>query len=158
MIEELYDDKSVASIKGLYLNDPNSREQLYSAFASRILEKSEVFLISKPLDILSILCMSANFADSKEECQTVAIIVMKGLKEENPLPYICDDHGFILAEKTLVALSFFRSAMEHRTKYQGAPTPDFYRKASKLLFTKNNHEGIAEHHEQWEAFLSELFV
>ncbi len=102
--------------------------------------------------------MSANFADSKEECQTVAIIVYKRLKEENPLPYIMDDKGFLLAEKTLVALSFFRPAMEYRSKYKGAPTSDFYRRASKLLFVKNGHESIAEHHEKWEAFLGELFV
>ena len=102
--------------------------------------------------------MNADFANDKEECHTVSIIVFKGLKLENPLPYVSDDNGFLLAEKTLVSLSFFRSAMERRTKYHGAPSPNFYRMASKLLFSKNGHQGISDHHEQWEAFLSEMFV
>jgi len=158
LIEQLYDDKTVELIKGLYLEDPNCREKLYSAFASKILEKADVILTSSPLDILSILCMSAPFASSKEECLTVSVIVYKGLKLPNPLPYMMDDHGFLLAEKTLVALSFFNKAMEHRSKYHGAPTPDFYRQASKLLFIKNDLEDIAEHHEKWESFLGEMFV
>ena len=148
----------VGHIRTLYFNDPSSRDQLYTEFARRILEKSETFLTAKPLDILSILCMSANFADSKEECQTVAVIVFKRLKDEDPLPYIMDDKGFLLAEKTLVALSFFRKAMDYRCKYKGAPTSDFYRRASKLLFAKNGHDSIAEHHEKWESFLGELFI
>ena len=158
LIEQLYDEKSVELIRNLYKEDPSSRKQLYSAFASKILEKSDQILTSSPLDILSLLCMTANFADSKEECQQVAIIVFNGLKRENPLPYLMDDQGFILAEKTLVALSFFNSAMEHRTKYHGAPTPLFYRRTSKILFEQNGHSDISEHHEKWESFLSEMFL
>ena len=102
--------------------------------------------------------MTAPFAEDKDECHTVGIIIHKHLLAENPLPYVLDDRGFLLAEKTLVALSFFRSAMDHRAKYKGAPTSSFYRNASKLLFSKNGHDNIAEHHEQWENFLSEIFI
>jgi len=158
LIEELYDPKSVELIKSLYKDDESSRETLFKAFADKILENSELILISKPLDILTILCMTANFAENKEECQRVAIIVFNGLKAENPLPYIMDDQGFSLAEKTLVALSFFEPAMCRRTKYHGAPSPTFYRKASKILFEKNGYPEIAEHHEQWEKFLNEMFL
>lgn len=101
--------------------------------------------------------MTATFAENKEECHQVAIIVYNGLKRKDPLPYVLDDRGFILAEKTLVALSFFRAAMERRAK-RGAPSSDFYRGLSKTLFIKNNQEDIAEHHEKWESFLSEIFV
>jgi len=158
LIEQLYDEKSRELIISLYKDDPDSRDKLYLAFASKILDKSDLILTSSPLDILSLLCMTANFAESKEECLQVAIIVSKGLKYENPLPYIMDDHGFLLAEKTLVALSFFSLAMDHRSKYHGAPKSDFYRKASKMLFDKNGYEDIAEHHEKWEKFLNEMFL
>ncbi len=154
LIEELYDEKSAKIIKVLYSEDP---EQLYVAFGTKILEKSETFLISKPLDILTLLCMTASFAENKEECHDVAIIVFNGLKRKDPLPYVLDDRGFVLAEKTLVALSFFRSAMEKRAK-KGAPPSEFYRGLSKTLFIKNNQENIAEHHEKWESFLSEIFI
>ncbi len=154
LIEELYDEKSAKIIKVLYSEDP---EQLYVAFGTKILEKSETFLISKPLDILTLLCMTATFAENKEECHDVAIIVYNGLKRKDPLPYVLDDRGFVLAEKTLVALSFFRSAMEKRAK-KGAPPSEFYRGLSKTLFIKNNQENIAEHHEKWESFLSEIFI
>ncbi len=158
LIEQLYTEKEVNQIRLLYSTDPSCREQLYSEFARKIIEKSETFLTSKPLDILSLICMTANFADNKEECQTVAIIVHKRLNEKNPLPYIMDDKGFNLAEKTLVSLSFFRKAMEYRCKYKGAPSTNFYRSASKILFSKNGHQSIADHHEQWESFLSEIFI
>lgn len=158
LIEQLYDEKSVELIRSLYKDDPDSRDKLYSAFADKILEKSDKILISSGLDIISLLCMTANFADSKEECQQVAVIVYKGLKYENPLPYIMEDKGFLLAEKTLVALSFFGLAMERRTKYHGAPSPIFYRNASKMLFETNGYPNIAEHHEKWETFLKEMFL
>lgn len=154
LIDELYDDKSAKLIKVLYSEDP---EQLYVAFGTKILEKSETFLSSKPLDVLTFLCMTATFAENKEECHDVAIIVFNGLKRKDPLPYVLDDKGFILAEKTLVALSFFRAAMDRRAK-KGAPSSDFYRGLSKKLFVQNNRENIAEHHEKWESFLSEIFI
>ena len=154
LIDELYDEKSAELIKVLYSEDP---EQLYVTFGTKILEKSDTFLSSKPLDIITLLCMTSTFAENKEECHDVAIIVFNGLNRKDPLPYVLDDRGFLLAEKTLVALSFFKSAMEKRAK-KGAPSSEFYRRLSKTLFIKNNQENIAEHHEQWEAFLSEIFV
>ncbi len=158
LIEELYDSKSVQIIRSLYQEDPSSREQLYRAFAGKILEKSETFLTSRPLDILCLICSIADFASSKEECHKVAIIVHKGINAEKPLPYILDDKGFALAEKTLVALSFFKNAMDYRNKHSGAPSSDYYRKVSKTVFEYNGHTDIAEHHEQWESFLGEMFV
>lgn len=158
LIEELYDPEDVEKIKALYLDDPESRSFLYKAFGSKIVEKSETFLTTKPLDLLCLICMTANFADSEKECQEVAIIFSKRIKDENPLPYIMDDHGFLLAEKTLVSLSLFPKRMEWRCKYHGAPSPEFYRKASKLIFEKNGHESIANHHEKWELFFSEIFI
>lgn len=158
LIDELYDPRSVQLIKSLYKDDPAAKEQLYVAFANRIMEKSDIFLTSKPLDILCILCSTANFAESKEECYQVAIIVHKGINRENPLPYILDDQGFLLAEKTLIALSFFKAAMDHRNRYSGAPTSDYYRRVSKLVFERNGYSDIAEHHEKWESFLGEMFI
>jgi len=158
LIEQLYDDESVKMIRELYADDIESRDALMQSIGNKIIEKSETFLIAKPLDVISLICMTATFADSKEECQEVAVIIYRRLNDSNPLPYIMDDAGMLLAEKTLTSLSFFRKAMEHRTKYKGAPTPEFYRKASKLLFSKNNQEYIAEHHEKWENFFCEMFI
>lgn len=158
LIEQLYDEKTVKSIRSIYLDDPDYRPHLYKSFGMKIIEKNETFLDSKPLDLLSLICMTASFADNVTECQEVAVIFSNHLLDENPLPYMMDDNGFALAEKTLVALSLYPKAMEKRWKYHGAPSPEFYRKASKLLFMKNGHESIANHHEKWEAFFSEIFV
>ena len=158
LIDELYNSSECEKLKLLYSSDPSSRDAIMQAIGYKIVDASDKILLSKPLDILSLICCTASFADSKEECQTVAIIIHKGLTYENPLPYILDDHGFKLAEKTLTALSFFRSAMEKRTKFHGAPSPEFYRSASVLLFHKNNQESIANHHLKWENFLNEIFL
>ncbi len=158
LIEELYDDKDIEQIRSLYKEDPDSRKLLYRSFGTKILEKSDTFLCTKALDIFSLICMTATFADSELECQEVAVILFKRMNDDKPLPYILDDPGFLLAEKTLVALSLYPKAMEKRWKYHGAPAPSFYRNASKLLFSKNGHEGIANHHEMWESFISEMFI
>ncbi len=157
LIDELYDDNQKESIKRLYSTDVASRDAIMKAIGSKIIESDKI-LISNPVDILSLICCTAPFASSKEECQKVAIIVYKGLSYENPLPYILDDHGFVLAEKTLTALSFYKSAMEYRCRYHGAPTPEFYRGASIIMFRRNNEDDIADHHILWENFLSEMFI
>lgn len=157
LIDELYTAEECEKIKALYSEDVGSRKTLLKSFGQKIIENDNI-LISTPLDILCLICMTANFAYSETECQTVAIIVHKHLRTLNPLPYILDDHGFLLAEKTLVSLSFFLPAMIHRSKRRGAPSPDFYRKASKLLFSKNEHTEISENHEKWECFLCEMLL
>ena len=48
--------------------------------------------------------------------------------------------------------------MEKRWKYHGAPSPSYYRQASKSTFKKYGQDDIAAHHEKWEGFLGELFV
>lgn len=158
LIDELYSNSECEKIKLLYSTDPESRDLIMKSIGMKIVEQNETFLTSSPLDILGLICSTASFASSKEECLAVAIIIHKGLSYTNPLPYILDDPGFTLAEKTLTSLSFFRRAMEKRTKFHGAPSPNFYRQASVLLFKRNNHEDIAEHHVQWEGFLSEMFT
>jgi len=158
LIEELYDGESVKKIRLLYSEDPSSRDSLYQSFGRKIVESQEIFLTSKPLDILCLICTTAAFASSKEECHQVGVIFYKRLLDENPLPYISEDQGFLLAEKTLVALSLYPKAMERRWKYHGAPHPDFYRKASQLIFSKNDMDDIAKNHLKWENFFSEIFV
>jgi hypothetical protein len=158
LIEQLYDEKSVELIRAIYSEDLSSRQLLFKAFGQKIIEKQETFLIAKPLDLLSLMCMTASFADSPDECQEVAIIFFKRLNDSSPLPYISDDQGILLAEKTLVSLSLYAKAMEKRWKYKGAPSPNFYREASKLIFKKNNQKSIADHHEKWECFFSEIFI
>jgi hypothetical protein len=158
LIEQLYDEKSVGLIRAIYAEDLSSRQSLFQAFGQKILEKQETFLIAKPLDILTLICMTASFAESPEESQEVAIIFFKRIGDINPLPYISEDRGLILAEKTLVSLSLYPKAMEKRWKYKGAPSPNFYREVSKLIFKKNEKHSIVRNYEKWESFFSEIFV
>lgn len=157
LIDELYPDEDCTRIKLIYKEDPSSRQALMEAFGHRIIQNQEI-LVSKPLDILALVCMTADFANSPTECQTVAVIVHKHINTKDPLPYIIDDHGITLAEKSLVSLSFFLPAMEQRHKRRGAPSPKFYRQASKTMFSRCDHDDIAEHHEKWENFFSEMFL
>jgi hypothetical protein len=157
LIEELYNSAAVDLIRDLYKDDPQSKESFYEAFGNKILQSQSKILLSKPLDILMLICSTAKFAASKEECSQVAVIIYKRLKENNPLPYVLDDRGLDLAEKSLVALSFFKPALMARWK-KGAPHPRFYRNYSKRNFESEGYYEIAEHHEQWENFFSEFFI
>jgi len=156
LIEELYSRKAVDLIKDLYYEDINAKESFYQAFGNKILQSQDKILLSKPLDILMFVCSTARFS-TLEESQQVAIIVYKRMQEKNPLPYVLDDRGLALAEKTLIALSFFKPALVARWK-KGAPHPDFYRNYSKRNFESEGYLEIAQHHEQWENFFGEFFV
>lgn len=157
LIEKLYSDRAVELIRDLYYDDIDAKESFYEAFGNKIIEKQDVFLDSKPLDILMLICNTAKFANSIEECHNVAVIIYRRINDPKPLPYILDDHGLDLAEKSFIALSFFYPALEKRWK-KGAPPPAFYRQCSKKIFSANNLSDIAENHERWENFFSEIFV
>ena len=157
LIEELYTPKAAHFIRDLYHSDPSARESFYEAFGNKILQSREKILSSDPLNILMFICSTAKFSSSSEESQHVAIIVYKRIKQENPLPYVLDDKGIDLAEKSLVALSFFKPALISRWK-KGAPHPEFYRNCSKKMFKSEGFSEIADHHEQWENFFSEFFI
>jgi hypothetical protein len=157
LIDELYAPEDCERIKAIYSEDVSARQSLMQSFGHRIIANENI-LTSKPLDILALLCMTATFASSPLECQTVAVIVHKHILDANPLPYIVDDHGITLAEKCLVSLSFFLPAMESRHKRRGAPSPSFYRSASKIMFSRCDHQDIADHHEQWESFFAEMLL
>lgn len=156
LIEQLYSDGAVELIKDLYYDDPEAKASFYEAFGKKIIEKQDVILNAKALDILLLVCNTATFASSLDECHNVAIIIHKRLKDPNPLPYITDDVGINLAEKSFTSLSFFYKALEKRWN-KGAPSPSFYRQCAKKIFALNNLEEIAYHHEKWEAFFQEFF-
>lgn len=157
LIEELYSSNAVNLIRDLYHEDEEARVSFYQTFGNKILQSQEKILLSEPLNILMFICSTAPFAASNEESQQVAIIMHKRIKEKNPLPYVLDDRGLDLAEKSLIALSFFKPALMARWK-KGAPHPDFYRNYSKRNFESEGYYEIAEHHEQWENFFSEFFI
>ncbi len=157
LVEKLYSSKAVELIKDLYYEDLDARQSFYQAFGKKIIESQDMFLDQKPLDILMLICSTASFSSGPDESQTVALILHKRLNDAHPLPYILDDKGLVLAEKTLVSLSFFLPALEKRWR-KGAPHPNFYRECSKKMFIANNLENIADHHEQWESFFIELFI
>ena len=83
LIEELYSSNAVDLIRDLYKDDPSAKESFYEAFGNKILQSSEKVLLSKPLDILMLICSTAKFASSKDECSQVAVIVYKRIKEPN---------------------------------------------------------------------------
>jgi len=157
LIEELYSRPAVSLIRDLYYDDINAKETFYSAFGNKILQSQTKILTSKPIDIIMFICSTANFSTSPEECAQMAVMVYKKLKEENPLPYILDDRGLILAEKILISLCFFKPALQRRWK-KGGPHPDFYRNHSKTIFANEGYEHISANHEKWENFFSEFFI
>jgi len=157
LIEELYSPNAVNLIRDLYHEDVEARQTFYAAFGNKILESQTKILSSKPLDIIMFICSTARFSSSPEESSRVAVMVYNRLKEPKPLPYMLDDRGIDLAEKTLISLSFFRPALYTRWK-KGGPHPDFYRNHSKNIFATEGLQSISDNHERWENFFIEFFV
>ena len=159
LIEELYSGKDCEAIKRLFLEDSSSRLSLREAIGNKIVLEKDKILTTNPLDIICLLCLTAKFASSEDECHRVAITVYQFYDKPNDvLPSIVSDEGLQFASKALTALAFRVKALEKKWKYHGAPSPNFYRQVSKTVFNTHGQKDIAAHHEQWEGFLGELFV
>lgn len=159
LIEELYTPQECRIIQEFFSEEDEIKETIMQAIGSKIIIEKDKILISKPIDILFIVCLQAKFASSEEECNRVALSVYQYFnKPQKILPMLSEDFGLIFATKAFIALSFHPQALEHRWKYKGAPTPAFYRKISKAIFEAHGQKDIAGHHEQWETFLGEMFV
>lgn len=159
LIEQLYTSKECEIIRSLYKEDPSSKNSIREAIGSKLITSSDKIITSKPIDALCLICLTAKFADSEDECYRVAVTVYQYHDKTNEtIPSIVSDEGLKLANKTLIALSFHPQALERRWKYHGAPSPSYYRRVSKLMFQRHEQNDIASHHEQWEAFLGEVMV
>lgn len=158
LIDELYGPEDCNKIRSFYKEDNSLHLALRQAIGDQITIKSEKFLSSNPVDVICLICLTARFASSEDECHRVGITVCQMLDEPDPLPYIHKDEPLTLASKTLISLSFFYKALEHRFSRHGAPSPQFYRETSKSIYKSNKQPDIAAHHEKWEGFLGELFI
>ena len=157
LIDELYGPEDCKRIRDFYKEDNSLHLALRQAIGEQITIKSDTFLASNPVDVVCLVCLTSKFASSEDECHRVAITVCQLLGEPDPLPYVHKDDPLILANKTLISLSFFYKALEHRFLCHGSPSPAFYRNISKSVFKSNKQPDIAAHHEKWEGFLGEMF-
>ena len=161
LIEELYNSRECEHIKKLFKDDVSVHNIIKKAIGEKIiLTHEKKILTSNSLDIIYLICLTSNFATSDDECNRVAITIHQYIKctDDLILPYLHLDYGLVFASKTLLALSFWAKALEHRWRYHGAPSPKYYRQISKHIFKTHGQEDISLHHEQWEAFLGELFI
>jgi len=159
LIEELYTSEECDSIKDIYKNDPTARTAIMKAIGNKLIVSTDKVVSSKPLDVICLVCLTSKFASSEDECYRVAITMYQHInKIYDILPSIAFDRGLDLANKTLLALSFRAQALEAKWKKYGAPSPAYYRKASKAAYKANGQMDLAAHHEQWEGFLGEVFI
>jgi hypothetical protein len=159
LVDQLYDLKNSEALKALYETDPTSRPSIKQAIGSKLITDSSKILVSNAIDALFMICLTAKFADSEDECNRVAITIYQYHdKTKELIPSLVSDQGLKFASKCLISLSFQPQALERRWKYHGAPKPDFYRQLSKTVYKTFDQKDIAAHHEQWEMFLGEVLV
>ena len=158
LIEQLYDKKNCEALRELFDTDPSARPCIKEAISSRLITKQDKIITTNAIDALFMICLSAKFADSEDECNRVAITIYQFHDRKPTIPCFSQDRGLLFANKCLIALSFHPQALEKRWKRYAAPKPDFYRQLSKSVYSIHDQEDIAAHHEQWEAFLGEVFV
>jgi hypothetical protein len=159
LIDQLYDLKNSKALKNLYETDADSRQSIKQAIGSKLITDSSKIIVSNAIDSLFMICLTAKFADSEDECNRIAITIYQYHdKTKETLPSLASDYGLCFSSKCLIALSFHPQALEKRWKYHGAPKPDFYRQLSKSIYKTFDQSDIAAHHEQWEAFLGEVLI
>jgi hypothetical protein len=159
LVDQLYDLKNSEALKALYETDLESRPSIKQAIGAKLITDSSKIIVSNAIDALFMICLTAKFADSEDECNRVAITIYQYHdKTRELIPSLLSDQGLLFASKCLISLSFYPQALEKRWKYHGAPRPDFYRQLSKTVYNTFDQKDIAAHHEQWEMFLGEVLV
>jgi hypothetical protein len=159
LIEQLYSENECNIIRNFYNTDSTVRPLLKEAIGSKVITQQDKIIISNAIDAICLMCMTARFASSEDECCRVALTVYHYYnKVQNMNPSLAFDGGINLANNIFICLSFYPQSIEQRWKRRGAPSPAYYRKISKTIFSNHGFKDIASHHENWEAFFREVTV
>jgi hypothetical protein len=159
LIDQLYSENECGIIRSFYKNDAEIRPLLKEAIGSKLITQQDRIITSNAIDAICLMCMTAKFASSEDECCRVALTVYHYYnKVQNMVPSLAFDKGIDLANNIFICLSFYPQSIERRWKRYGAPSPSYYRKVSKTIFSSHGFEDIASHHENWEVFFSEVTV
>jgi hypothetical protein len=157
LISQLFTQKQCKEIQRLYKDDPASHRLIYRSIGSKLLDSDKI--INHPsIDILALLLGNNGFGASDEDCMHVAVFVYKSFFYESPLPFLSEGNTLEFSIKTLVSLSFFRGLLEQRMNRKGAPSPTYFREASKIVFAHHGYKSIGENHEKWECLISECLI
>ena len=84
LIDELYDPEDCKRVRDFYKTDNSLHTALRQAIGEQITIKSDKFLASNPIDVICLVCLTARFASSEDECHRVAITVCQMINEPNP--------------------------------------------------------------------------
>ena len=107
LIEQLYSPDECKAIKKLYKEDPAVHNLIRNSIGTRIVVSTDKILTTNAVDVVCLMCLTAKFASSDDECHRVAITVYQYYdKPQELLPNITEDFGLGFASKTLIALSF----------------------------------------------------
>ena len=134
----------------------NTRFDVAKSVGSLLL--SNTIVGTMPEDQIFVILAKAPFEADEEECTFVASAFFHLLQANDVLPMMTQHSGLELGKRCLVSLSLFHKALEHRCQRHGSPRPDFYRQAGKRVFLSEGLTGVSSHFEQWEAYVSEVFV
>jgi hypothetical protein len=148
---------SVEETKAVHnlLQDDDSKFMMLKSLGQRFLQKDEIFVIDSPGQIM-LLIANAPFLHSDTECIQITHIIQWGMKKVNIFPMVTEHKKQDLAYRCLLALGFFKKAMEKRTQYRGAPTINFYREIGIQEFKRIGFEEVSQDFIKWEGYLSEI--
>lgn len=138
-------------------NNKGSRLLIEREIGKQILDYQDI-IKELPLTQLMFVASMSPFASSSNECYTVAEIVYWGINTKDILPMVSEHKGKELAYRCLVSLGIFKKAIIHRSERHGAPSISFYRNLGVSTFIQIGEEDIGNHFQQWENFLSEMFI
>lgn len=155
LIEKLFTHGQVDGIRKLW-EDKSCRHIIEQQVGSKLLENQEIIQESPWVQILCITSL-ALFASDDQECVMIANIINWGMSQKQILPLVSEHKGKDLAYRCLIALSFYRKAMERRHNRCGAPSLIFYQRVGEQTFHQLDLLEIESHFDKWTSFLPEVF-
>lgn len=154
LLHEFFPELDKLSLNTL-VKDESSRILLYKEAAKVLMDRG---ITKHPREQLMLITSLSPFATTEEECVEVAGIIYWGICVTDIRPYISEHYGKEFAYRSLIVLSFFKKMMINKYERRAAPPVHYIRNRGISIFKDLGMNDIAEHFEQWEAFLNEHMV
>lgn len=156
LISQLFDKKQVKQIQNLW--EDESCHKVISEVIGQEIAVSKNIIVQHELNQLILLASRADFIKIEEEPVTVAAMIMTCMKTQDIFPSLEKHTGKDFTSRSLVALGFFRPAMQFNYEHRGAPKPEYYGGVAKMLLKNDDMNALADNFDRWTIFLAENFV
>ena len=161
LINCLYKDneKKQKALETLYLDSDSKTQFLIRSTIAEALKDCPRILEDNGTDF--VLCTLASYHKSENDTMRIFQSIMRCFDGIN-FGLLTEEIKWkdlnLIADETLVGISFFRKRMEELNKRRAAPSVNYYEQAGALAFSRLGYETIGNEFNGWTEFINKELV